>query len=101
MCIRHGRPMVAASYLPPAGTTEVRFGGSTSPRKTSLWGRANFNAVVARYPHVTWAGEFRTEIAKPAYEPFVNHKTRGNAIAAFLLWRLDDWLWHGQHPGED
>ena len=40
MCIPHGRPTVAASYLPPAGITEVRFGGSTSPRKTLLWGRA-------------------------------------------------------------
>jgi hypothetical protein len=48
MCIPHGRPMVAASYLPPAGTTEVRFGGSTSPRKTLLWGRAIFYRVVAR-----------------------------------------------------
>src|SRR5260370_6766777 len=44
MCIPHGRPTVAASYLPPAETTEVRFGGSTSPRKTSLWGRANLMA---------------------------------------------------------
>ena len=42
MCIPHGRRTVAASYLPPAETTEVRFGGSTSPRKTSLWERANF-----------------------------------------------------------
>jgi len=60
MCIPHGRPTVAASYLPPAGTTEVRFGGSTSPRKTLLWARANFMAWL----RVEWP--LRRDLAAPS-----------------------------------
>jgi hypothetical protein len=48
------------------------------------------------------AREYWTEVAEPAHHRFVKDKTRGNAIAAFLLlWPLHDWLWHEQHPGED
>jgi hypothetical protein len=49
-----------------------------------------------------WTRKYWTEVAEPAYDRFVNHETRGNAIAAFLqLSPLPDWLWHEQHPGED
>jgi hypothetical protein len=50
----------------------------------------------------TSACEYWTEVAKPAYERFVNEENRGNAIAACqALWPIHDWLWHDQHPGQD